>query len=65
MANSVGRDPAFAQPNAQQLTSAEDISTVEDVMWEDVKDGESQEIGENQVIEEVENNQTSDHHEPY
>ncbi|EFX63992.1 hypothetical protein DAPPUDRAFT_267257 [Daphnia pulex] len=40
--NYVGRGQAFAQRNPQQSTSAKNLSTDEDVMWEDVEDYESQ-----------------------
>lgn len=63
--NSVGRGQAFAQQNPQRSTSAENLSTAEDVMWEDVEDNESQEIGENYATEDKENNQTRNHHEPF
>lgn len=63
--NSVGRGQAFAQQNPQRSTSAENLSTAEDVMWEDVEDNESQEIGENYATEDEENNQTRNHHEPF
>jgi hypothetical protein len=62
--NSVGRDRPLAQ-HPQQSTSAEDLSTAEDLMWEDVEDGERQEFGDIQATEDQENNQTSDHHETF
>ena len=63
--SSVSRDRPLAQQHPQQSTSAEDLPTAEDLMWEDVEDGERQEIGDNQATEDQENNQNSDHHEPF